>query len=342
MNEPAVPNEQPPYWSTCESMNLTRLGMFIHDALIRQSEPKVPTDGSTPLSRPEFFDLVGLMQAKADALKEDTTISARPVYSGPEAPPFDYYADGLGDAYSRKDEAVERLEDAYRYDYGEHHIRQRRRELKEARREITTIEAEAERKEEEYRQRLHEYRQAREPYERELSAWKREVARVNPRREANNERQILVNRAHRKVAEAFKPKHDLDLRGLITRNFEIAGPDEQGDEHVRAYFRQVMGDSQLEGEWSQDRFDKMVALPRSHWQKGKAGFYGYMVIEFDHTEKVVLESPVEGHAIYVLDSNEDSLLAKNKRQLRESGKAKRIFHSGNDWYQRLKDEMGIE
>jgi hypothetical protein len=62
---------------------------------------------------------------------------------------------------------------------------------------------------------------------------------------------------------------------------------------------------------------------------------------FDHTENVLLECPVENNAIYVLDSGEDRLLAMNKRQLRESSEAKRIFHRGH-WYQRLKDELGIE
>jgi hypothetical protein len=93
--------------------------------------------------------------------------------------------------------------------------------------------------------------------------------------------------------------------------------------------------------FSQDRFEKKLALPRSGWQKGKAGFYAYIALIFDHTERVVLACPVEGNAIYLFHSGEDRLLAMNKRQLRESGEVKRIFHTG-DWYRRLKDELGIE
>jgi len=62
---------------------------------------------------------------------------------------------------------------------------------------------------------------------------------------------------------------------------------------------------------------------------------------FDHTQRVLLECPVEDNAIYLLDSGEDRLLAMNKRQLRVLGEAKRIFHRG-EWYQRLNDELGIE
>ncbi len=72
MTDPATPAERPPYWSDCEAKDLPRLRMFVHDALKRQSEPKVPTDGSTPLSQREFSDLVGLMQVKADEQREDT------------------------------------------------------------------------------------------------------------------------------------------------------------------------------------------------------------------------------------------------------------------------------
>jgi hypothetical protein len=42
----------------------------------------------------------------------------------------------------------------------------------------------------------------------------------------------------------------------------------------------------------------------------------------------------------VLDSGEERLLKMNKRQLRESGEAKRAFHTG-DWYGRVKRELGI-
>ncbi len=111
---------------------------------------------------------------------------------------------------------------------------------------------------------------------------------------------------------------------------------------MRAYYREVVGRGRLGGEFSQDRFEKMLALPRSGWQRGRAGFYGYIVLMFDHTEKVVLECPVEDNAIYVLDSGEDRLLKKSKQELIESSEAKRIFHAGTSWYQRLKDELGVE
>jgi hypothetical protein len=244
-------------------------------------------------------------------------------------------------ARRRRDQARERLADAFRYRAGQNLIQQRREDVRKAEQAIPLIEAEAESRKDEILQLRRAYWQAREPYERNLSTWELEVARVRRRQEDNEKRQALVDRSRRRVQEAFRPKRDPAGQAPITRDFEIASPGEQSDEHVRRYYREVVGRDRLEGVFSQDRFEKMLALPRSNWQKGKAGFYGYIVLMFDHMEKVLLECPVEDNAIYLLDSGEDGLLKMNKRQLRESGEAKRIFHRG-DWYQRLKDELGIE
>jgi hypothetical protein len=129
-------------------------------------------------------------------------------------------------------------------------------------------------------------------------------------------------------------------RGPITLGFEILPPGERTDEHVRTYYREAVSRGRLRG-FSQDRLDKMLTLPRSNWKKGKAGFYGYIVLMFDHTEKVVLECPVYGNAIYVLDSGEERLLRMTKQELKDSGEATVIPHSKN-WYRRLKDELAIE
>jgi hypothetical protein len=232
------------------------------------------------------------------------------------------------------------LEDAYRYGRNKNRLQQLHGELRKAEQELAVIEDEEESRMKEIIQRRRQYQQAREPYERSLSEWKQEVARVKQRQEANEKRQALVDRARRRVEEAFRPKRGSDSWGPITLDFEILPPGKRTDEHVRAYYREVVGRGRLRG-FSRDRLDKMLALPRSNWKKGRAGFYGYIVLMFDHTEKVLLECPVEGNAIYVLDSGEERLLAMNKRQLRESGEAKWIYHTG-EWYQRLKDELGIE
>lgn len=93
--------------------------------------------------------------------------------------------------------------------------------------------------------------------------------------------------------------------------------------------------------FSQERLDKVLALPWSEWQRGQAGVYGYAVFMFDHTEKVLLKKPVEDNAFYILDSADERLLKMKKPQLIESSEAKRRYHSG-DWERRLKDDLDIE
>ena len=110
--------------------------------------------------------------------------------------------------------------------------------------------------------------------------------------------------------------------------FELAAPGEGGDEHIRGYYGEVLRRGGLDG-FDQDRFDKMLALPRSGWKRGTAGKYGYIVLMFDHTEKVLLECPIRDNAIYVLDSGEERLLKMNKQQLIASPEVRRIFHTGD-------------
>lgn len=137
MPERTTPAERPPYWSDCENMTILQLGRFIYDALRRRSKPKVPTDGSTPLSRREFSDLVGLMEAKADEQTEDTTMPARPVYEGSAVPPlYSYPFDELEAARSRRDRALERLEDAIRHRRNEGRVQHLHADLRKAEREL--------------------------------------------------------------------------------------------------------------------------------------------------------------------------------------------------------------
>jgi hypothetical protein len=233
------------------------------------------------------------------------------------------------------------MADAIRYRAGRNLILQRREEVREAEQAIPLIEAEAERRKEEILQLRREYEQAREPYRRSISAWERERARVKRAREANEKLQALVDRSRRRVQDAFRPKRGTESQAPITRDFEFVPPGQQTDEHVRTYYREVISRGRLRGVFSQDRLDKVLSLPWETWEKGKAGLYGYILLRFHHTERVLLECPVEDNAIYILDSGEDRLVGMNKQQLRASGAAKRIFHTGN-WYQRLKDELGIE
>jgi hypothetical protein len=76
--------------------------------------------------------------------------------------------------------------------------------------------------------------------------------------------------------------------------------------------------------FDQLRLAKILTLPYEDWLKGTAGFYGYIILKFAHTPKVLMECPFYGNAIYVLDSGEKRLLKMNKQELITSGEAKRF------------------
>ena len=222
MNDAARPDEPASALSRHESMSLNQLGILIHDALLKRSESKVPTDGSIPIRRQEFSDLVRLMEAKAEAQKGDFTVPPRPAYDGPASPRVYSYHGKLEAARRKRNQVRERLKSAREFRAGQNRIQQLREELREAAEAINAVEHAREKNEEEYRQLLSEYQQARELHWHDLSVWERAAANVERRRKAHEGRMVVVRRARRKVAGAFKQKSAPGLQGLVTRNFEIA------------------------------------------------------------------------------------------------------------------------
>ena len=338
MTDPATPAARPPYWGQCEWMSLAELDRFIHDAARRLSDPSVTDDGNTPRSHEEFWELCALLWRKVDASKQDETMLERPDYQGPPNPGY-YLTPSLEleALYRRLQKAQRRVEQAIEDHDSPTYVEYLEEEVEKVQAEIAPVE---QREQERHDERRRQYEKAYEPHRRLLQLWQAEAAQVEQRRKANEKLDSIVERAYRRVDRAFNPRRRYGNRGPTTLDFEILPPGKRTNEHVREYYREVLRHGQLKG-FSQDRLDKMLALPRSGWLKGQAGFYGYIVLMFDHTEKVLLEYPVEGNAIYVLDSGEERLLRMSKQELINSSEAKRIVHAGT-WYQRLKDELGIE
>lgn len=316
-----------------EEMNFVELYRLIDRAVEKRSDPSAPGDAKLPRSEQELLALCDMLRAKADALRDDAQNLEPPTYDGPEHPgPFtpSYELRALHkklERYERHvDEAIEREDSKSYTEYVED-------ELKKVEQEVAPVER---REKQAHADLVAVYREAHDPYRDRLQRWELEERR---RREAEANRDETVRRMYRKVKRAFDPKRSFGLRSVDTLPWEIAAPGERTNEHVRGYFREVLSQGQLDG-FDQERLDKILALPWSTWSKGTAGFYGYIVLWFDHTEKVLMDCPVRDNAIYVLDSGEKRLLKLNKQELIESSEAKRIYHSG-DWYRRLKQHLGI-
>lgn len=337
MTDSDMPDDQPHYIDRCEEMGFDPLRRFIHDRLESSLAPADSSNEDLPRSEKQFLNLCDMLSAKAKALKQGVAMPKRPTYEGPRDPGREFTPSGnLKQLYTKRNRADRRFNYEKKHGDSEIYIGYLADELVKAEQEIAPVE---EQEGQEYNKRLRKYEEAHDPHMDRVRLWSAEVDGISERRRDEAKRDAIVERARRKVKRAFGSKRASDPNSISTLPWELAAPGERTDDHVRWYYREVLGRGRLHG-FSQDRLDKMLALPRSDWQKGRAGFYGYIVLMFAHTEKVLMECPVYNNAIYVLDSGEERLLKMNKQELIASGETKRIFHVG-DWYQRLKKELGI-
>ena len=337
MNESAAPDEPPLYMERVREMSFAQLARFIENALERLSRPSTPDD-ELPCSREELVALCDMLRVKADAQNKDTPIPRPPNYDGPDNPGSFVPSDKLRSLYAKRERYEKHADEAYeshRYrgrstvlrDWTEDQLR------KMEERELDPVERSERGR---HAKLLAEYEQARQPYRDSYQRWAAEKSR---RQEAEVRREATVRRLYREVSSAFDPAHGVGPRRIGTLPFEIAAPGERTNEHVYAYYREVLRRGQL-AHFDRDRLDKILALPRNGLLKGKAVFYGYIVLQFEHTKKVLLECPVVGNALYVLDSGEERLLRRNKQEHIASDEAQIIFHTG-DWYGRGKRELSI-
>jgi hypothetical protein len=338
MNESAARAERLPYWDRYERMSYAELKRLIHDAVDRLQAASASDDEDLPSSQEELVTLCDLLSVKAEQLKGDTTMPERPTYDGPLDPGYFLTpSDELRSLYNKRERFQRNVENAYRDGASDIFIEYVENELEKVEQEVAPIER---REEEEHDKRVAEYREAHEPYLRRFRLWRAEVEKVEKRREAEAKRDAAVQRAYRKVERAFDPKRASGSRRMSILPWEIAAPGERTDDRaVYRYYREVVSRGGLK-EFDQDRLDKILALPYENWSKGSAGFYGYIILYFAHTPKVLMECPVPDNAIYVLDSGEKRLLKMNKQELMASDETTRIYHMG-PWYERVRKELGI-
>ncbi len=97
--------------------------------------------------------------------------------------------------------------------------------------------------------------------------------------------------------------------------------------------------------WSKDEFDEsrltqiIKSLNPSICYIGKEKFQGYVVFGFDSTEKVVLECPKYGNAIYIIKGNWQEITKLSKWEARKLSQVTVIRHS-DSWFERLKQNLG--
>jgi hypothetical protein len=330
--------ERLPYWEKCEEMSYAQLSRFIHDAVEKLSSPSAADNEELPHTKEKLVKLCDMLSAKADALKDEAPMPKRPIYDGPTYPRISFTpSDTLGELYRQREQTEDRVEYESVHGASDIYLGHLKGELKEVEQKIAMVE---QREKQEHSERLRAYREAHDPYRRRFRSWQAKVKEVEKRREAEAKREETVRRAYRKVESAIETKRASGSRRTGTLPWELAAPGERTDNRaIYRYFSEIVRRGRLD-EYDQERLDKILALPYENWSKGTAGFYGYIVLWFAHTPKVLMECPVYANAIYILNSGEERLLKMDKQELIASSEVKRIFHVG-DWYRRVKQELGI-
>lgn len=145
----------------------------------------------------------------------------------------------------------------------------------------------------------------------------------------------FANRVHGYIERAFKPG---GIHPHIRRvPWRILPPGELSFDNILQHFNRLQ---QLNPHirYERDRITKAYSLDPKEVILGSAEFEGYIVFIFAHTRRVLLECPVYDHAIYVINSDWESLSKLTKQELLEHHKATKIVHRG-DWFWRLEQEL---
>lgn len=126
------------------------------------------------------------------------------------------------------------------------------------------------------------------------------------------------------------------LRSTISLPWRLLPPGEVSESVVLKHYEDLAQNDTLT-RYEPERIRKAFSLGPDACYVGTDEFYGYVVFTFPHTEKALLECPIYGHAIYILDADwrrlsrlsKGALLADRKRGVRK------IIHRG-DWFARVK------
>lgn len=317
-------------------MNFGRLRLFIHDSLRKLANSSILDNEEIPHSKAEFLSLCDMLEAKASEMKEDVSMPERPTYVGPPNPGSFAPSDELDALYGKERRASRRVEEAadggskVYFDYVKN-------ELEQIEKEISPIE-ESEKKDHESQ--LNAFRKAHEPYKRRLQLWRDEVEKVNKRRENEAERDKMVQRARQKVDSHFSPRRASGSQPTGHLQWDPLPRGEATPGRIRQHYETLQREGKIRG-FDQERLDKATALPYVQWFLPKSGLDHYSIFTFAYTQKVLMECPVYGNAIYVVNYSEERWLTMSKQELIESGEAKRIVHQGRNWYEEVKKELEI-
>lgn len=307
--------ERPAYWDECKKMDFGRLRQFIDDSL--QEPPTVGLD-DRPRSKEDFLALLEMLCGKIDASGLPVILPA--LDKPPVFPQFEP-SEQLKSLLDQREKLKVTLEMVRRHRSVETNwiIVQRRRKLRLLEGDINLLES-----------------RERQNYE------KRRDAHLRPYQEAQRQRQRwpqrwqIIERMSRDIERVFKFGAIVPTSRLSWR---VLPPGELSVSNVLEHYGRLQR-LNPHISYERDRITKAFSLRPNQCYVGSDEFEGYIVLTFAHTSRTLLECPVFGNAIYILDSEWKRLSKMTKQELLTHPSANRIIHRG-DWFWRVKQELRI-
>jgi hypothetical protein len=111
---------------------------------------------------------------------------------------------------------------------------------------------------------------------------------------------------------------------------------------IITYCRRYEGQTDETKRFDDTRLPALASIGAQHVYLGRQGWPGYVVLTFKGTERVVLECPFHGNAVYVLPANWETLTRYSKVELRTryANRVTKIVHK-TDWLDRVREALHV-
>lgn len=328
----------------CKKMDFRELRQFIDDCLRGSGSDKEaggPDVGARcPRSEEESLALVGLLREKA--ARPDLPELVPEPGPAPPSPPFEPSEElrALREEQGQLDTALQSaLRDP---EATTRSIKNLRRKLGISASKANNLEA-TETAEHEKRRDTHlRYRKA-------LSAHKHSVRErkdiLRRHHKLRGRREEIVARVERDVRRAFKAgsvgRSGVGLQSARRLPWLLLPPGELSVERLRSHYA-ALAQRDPDFRYEPERIEKAFLLEPEECYVGTNEFDGYVVFTFAETDRVLLECPVYGNAVYVLghDWRRLSKLSKGELLSGRPGGVTKIVHKG-DWFARVITALGL-
>jgi hypothetical protein len=155
---------------------------------------------------------------------------------------------------------------------------------------------------------------------------------------------ILNGEMERHLAQSHSQTEEWVPHGTVRKfSFVLLPPSKESIREVIERYRNLtcshphslMG---VDFEW--ERLEQIEYLNPSARYVGTKSWKGYVVFEFQLSDRVILECPKSGNATYILEGNWREMIAASKRDLRSEYRhhCTRIIHC-SDWIHRIKNAV---